>query len=95
MPFDEKQFESIVAEIKAEKEYAENLWGTEFDDKNTANDWASYLMIYAGRAVEMDRTTRLFNPIRFRTDMLKVAGLAISAIQTLDRNGIAKRHYDK
>ena len=94
MPFDEKQFESIVAEIKAEKEYAENLWGTEFDDKNTANDWASYLMIYAGRAVEMDRT-RLFNPIRFRTDMLKVAGLAISAIQTLDRNGIAKRHYDK
>ena len=95
MPFDEKQFEGIVVELKKELEYANNLWGTAFDDKNTANDWAAYIGIYAGRAVEMDRTTSLFNPIRFRKDMLKVAGLAISAVQTLDRQGIAKRHYDK
>jgi hypothetical protein len=95
MSFNEQQFEGIVAELKKELEYANNLWGTEFDDKNTANDWAAYIGIYTGRAVEMDRTTRLFNPIRFRKDMLKVAGLAISAIQTLDRQGIAKRHYDK
>ena len=44
MPFDEKQFEKIVAELKEELEYANSIWGTDFDDKNT--DWSFSLVLF-------------------------------------------------
>ena len=36
--------------IDAEREY-QSKWPSEFDDKNTPNDWIAYIAIYLGKAV--------------------------------------------
>jgi len=83
--------EKIFEEIKNEREYQDEKWGTEFDDKNTLNDWVSYIVTYAGRATEYDRTAE-----EQRKYMIKVAALAVAALETFDRNnGFAPRHYDE
>jgi hypothetical protein len=80
----------LYSEINAERAYQDSKWGTDFDDENTANDWASYIVRYTARACEFNNT-----PDQFRTAMLKVASLAIAAIETVDRNhSLPKRHYD-
>lgn len=64
--------------------------GTEFDDKNTANDWVSYLTRYAAKAAEFELTKD-----QFQAAMVKVAAIAVAAIESSDRNdGLPPRHYD-
>lgn len=76
--------------IIAEYSRAERKWGTEFDDKNTANDWVHYINWYASGAAPLE-----FDEKHFRTNMLKIAGLCLSALKALDRNGsFPPRHYD-
>jgi hypothetical protein len=72
--------------IEKERAYQDAKWGTEFDDKNTPNDWVSYISIYLGKAVTMpwDREA-------FRTAILKVVTLGVAI---LEREGYAPRHYD-
>lgn len=70
---------------------AERIWGTAFDDKNTLNDWASYIGIYTARATDMRN--------KYETDLqydalLKVAGLALTAAARVRQGKVAKRHYD-
>ncbi len=62
-----------------------------FDDKNTANDWIAYIAHYASKGCTLP-----FDGLTFRKAMVVTAGLAISAIETYDRNNgnMAKRHYD-
>lgn len=80
----------IIQAIEAERASQDEKWGIEFDDKNTANDWAKYICDYAGGAAPLH-----FDADNFRHKMTQVAALAIAAIETLDRNGtIAPRHYD-
>jgi hypothetical protein len=79
----------IYREIEEEREYQNGKWGTEFDDKNTINDWGSYITRYTGEATQVD------NPDEQRRQILKVAALAIAAIETFDRNQkFGRRHYD-
>jgi len=83
--------EKIFKEIDEEREYQNSRWGTEFDDKNTLNDWNTYIGIYGGYAAEMFRTKE-----EQRKYMLKVAALAVAALETFDKNdGFPPRHYDK
>lgn len=64
--------------------------GTEFDDKNTANDWVSYIIRYAASAADFE-----LDQDEFEVAMTKVAALAVAAIETSRRNGgPAPRHYD-
>jgi hypothetical protein len=81
----------IFAAIEAERAYQDEKWGTAFDDKNTANDFGSYLSQYAG-----DRVTKMgLTPEQQRAGLIKVAAIAVAAIETIDRNGaLAPRHYD-
>lgn len=82
---------SIFAQINTERAYQDKKWGTVFDDKNTINDWGTYIGIYLARATKMgtERTGQ-------REAMVKVATLAVAALETFDRNnGFAPRHYDK
>jgi hypothetical protein len=68
-------------------EYQNEKWGTDFDDKNTPNDWVAYITRYLGKAVLFP-----FNGDVFRGAMLKVAALAVAV---LEREDYAPRHYDR
>jgi hypothetical protein len=84
--------EEIFVEIENERAYQDKKWGFAFDDKNTINDWAAYIGIYTAKAVAMG-----IPAAEQRTQLLKVASLAIAAIETFDRNGgqFASRHYGR
>ena len=49
----------------------------ECDKQNTSNDWVAYISTYAGRA-----TAKV--GLNFRTNMIKVAALAVAAIEAFD-----------
>jgi len=81
---------SVYAEIKAERDYQDGKWGHGFDDKNTVNDWMTYINIYGSKATTMGATKE-----EQRKQMLKVAAIAVAACEAFDRNnGFAPRHYD-
>lgn len=82
---------TIFDEIRKEREYQDSKWGTEFDDKNTINDWCAYIIIYLGKAVTMNITKE-----DQRKFLVKVASIAVAAIETFDKNSeFYNRHYDK
>lgn len=77
----------IYEAIRQEREYQVGKWGNDADDTlNTPNDFVSYITKYA--------TTWFpggFEPYttgtvdEFRTSMLKVAALAVAAVESIDR----------
>lgn len=77
----------IFDAIEKERAYQDEKWGRDFDDKNTANDWVSYVAIYLGKAVTMP-----FNREAFHSALLKAATLCVAA---LERDAFPPRHYDK
>jgi len=82
--------DKIFREIRAEREYQDARWGTDFDDKNTLDNWIRYIVSYSGRAAD---TTVV--PSQQRRDMMKVAALAVAACEAFDRNnGFPPRHYE-
>lgn len=81
----------VLREIAEERKYQDEKWGTTFDDKNTVNDWGTYINIYLAKATTMGATEE-----EKRKQLLKVAALAVAALETFDRNGgFPARHYDK
>lgn len=81
----------VIREIQEEIRRSSTLWGENFDDKNSANDWVSYVIVYLGQAVRLP-----WYKERFCENMIKAAGLCISALKTFYRNdGLPKRHYDE
>jgi len=78
---------SVYDEIKKERDYQEERWGHDLDDsRNTPWMWAAYIGQYATRWM-----VGSFAPLKrevtndFRTCMIKVATLAIAAVESLDR----------
>lgn len=70
------------------------LWGIEFDDKNTANDWVAFIIYYLGQGSYSGRK-ELYSPEKFQVNFKKAAALCLSAIVAVDRNGdCAPRHYE-
>jgi hypothetical protein len=81
---------TLIDEILKERKYQDEKWGTEFDDKNTLNDWAAYIGRYTGNAISIDSP-----PKTQRKQLLKVATIAVAAVQAFDRNGgFPSRHYE-
>ena len=82
--------DEILEEINEERR-RQSKWGESFDDKNTPNDWATYIVHYATRAC-----MRELDYGKIKKDMIKVAALAIAVIETMERNEgkLAHRHYD-
>lgn len=74
--------EQVINDVKAELARIGDM--TEFDRNNTRNDWISYINAYTGRAAE-----KVFRNQKeeqdFRRNMVKAAGLAISAIVAHDK----------
>lgn len=85
---------SIIVEIANERARQDALWGNDFDDKNTANDWGQFIVNYLGKAT-YDGRKKEYSPEKFRKNMLIVATLAVAAVEAVDRNGdCAPRHYE-
>ena len=81
---------TVLEEIRAEREYQDGEWGMEFDNRNTLNDWVTYITIYMSQAARMD-----VPPEDQRKNMLKAATLAVAAVESFDRNEqFAPRHYE-
>ena len=77
----------ILEAIEAERDYQDGRWGTETDDTvNRPNDYIGYISHYA---------TKWFsggfppytpqNVDEFRESMIKVAAIAVAAVESLDR----------
>lgn len=82
--------EKIFKVMSGERDYQNERWGPDFDDKNTKNDWVSYICRYACSGAAMDQDTS-----EFVDAMFKVAALAVAAIEAGARNdGYPLRHYD-
>lgn len=81
--------EGTLKAIDAEREYQVGKWGDEFDSKNTINDWVSYLTRYAGMASNAD------DKEHFQTLMVKVAAIAVAAVEASEKGGLPPRHYDE
>ena len=78
---------NVLDEIYLERERQHDLTiggNTEkFDESNSQNDWVAYITAYAGRASQkVDRNDR--EGCLFRDNMIKVAALAVAAIENYD-----------
>lgn len=86
---------TVYDEIKAERDRQDTLWGHDFDNKNTINDWVAYIAAYASRAAFTDSEVLNEKTAQQRELLVKTAALAVAAIETIDRLGkLASRHYD-
>ncbi len=80
----EELLKEIIKERERQMKLAHGGNTDEFDKKNSQNDWVAYIMAYAGRAA--DKVTRNKNEGQdFRQNMIKVAALAIAAIEAYDK----------
>lgn len=78
---------SLFGEVNYELDYQQTKFGTKEDDTiNTPNHWVSYLAAYSTKWF-----TGGFAPYKnsavdaFRTGMIKVAAIAIAAVESIDR----------
>ena len=70
------------------------LWGVNFDDQNTANDWCAYICRYVSEGAYSGRQNQ-YTPERFKEHLKKAAALCVSAIVAIERNGdCSPRHYE-
>lgn len=84
----------VETEVHSAVTRALELWGTEFDDGNTANDWVAYVTYYVSSGAYAGRNEN-YTPEQYRKNLAKAAGLCIAAMLAIDRNGdCAPRHYE-
>lgn len=91
-----RKFKNIADDVILELDYAQK-WGPEFDKKNTLNDWATFITMYATDAAKLSKSERGAEPRPMeesRKLLIKAAGLCFSAIKSIDAGGPAPRHYD-
>lgn len=77
--------ETILNEVAVERAYQNQRWGTAIDDVNTPFHWNAYINQYASRNL-IGNPNSFTDLEAFRVDMLKVAALAVAAIEAIDRN---------
>lgn len=86
--------EEVINETQKQFERAVELWGFNFDDKNTANDWTAYICYYVTSGAYSGRQ-EAYTPKKFREHLAKAAGLCLAGMLAIDRNSdCAPRHYE-
>lgn len=74
--------------ILQERLRQDKIWGTDFDRKNTANDWHAYVGHYISKAIRG-------NTQEYEINMVKACGICQGAVLIVDLyGGPAMRHYD-
>lgn len=77
---------TVYEEIQAERTYQNNKWGTACDDSlNTPWMWASYISQYATSWMRGAFAINDGDAKNFRKAMIKVAAIAVAAVESLDR----------
>lgn len=84
-------FAEVDVELDRQVELAHGGDTKAFDEANGINDWVAYICAYAGRAsAKVSRNQRedssLNDGERFRANMVKVAALAVAAIESYDNS---------
>lgn len=83
-----KLTENILLDIREERRHqiaCEHGGDTAaFDKNNTQNDWIAYISAYSGRAAQKIARNEREN-CNFRENMVKVATLAVAAIEAHDQ----------
>lgn len=70
-------------EIEIERKAQDEVWGgPEHDDDLTVSDWIALVCKHAGKAFMFP-----FDGRKFRRQMIRVAAIAVAAIQSYDRAG--------
>ena len=78
--------------VTEERIYSLTQWDEEdFDDKNTLNDWVTYICMYATESAKMARRD---DPTAIYDKLIKAANLALSAARRVREGTVAPRHYD-
>jgi hypothetical protein len=68
----------VLADISAEREAQDAKWGgSDHDDDHADSDWLCYIRKHAARAEESHAV--------FRQQMVRIAALAVAAIESFDR----------
>lgn len=74
--------EQIIREILAERKYQDEKWGgPEHDDHHNDRDWIAFITDHAGRSL-----TWPWDGKKFRAQMIKVAAVAMAAVEWYDRH---------
>lgn len=73
----------LYAEVEDERQYQEALWGQASDDKNTETNWKVYIADYLHGHNRAEKYRG-----DFRKRMVKVAALALAAVEAFDRTNI-------
>ncbi len=77
--------EGIFDQIHAERERQDKIWGgPAHDDTKGIQDWIAYIVVYLGKAAGRETDWGRDTP-NVRQLFVKVAALAVAAIQALDR----------
>jgi hypothetical protein len=83
----------LIEVLKAGRQYQVNKWGVKADDSlNTPWMWAAYISQYATKWMRGS-----FLPLQrdvtdeFRKCMIKVASLAIAAVESIDRQRVTEQ----
>lgn len=88
--------QTIIDDLQAEREYQLQAcgWDYGFDARNTRSDWITYIMVYLGKFATWRKAPPEETSLSARRkQLLKVATLAIAAVESLDRNnGFPERH---
>ena len=71
--------QEVFNEVDDERDRQDSRWGETFDAQNTASDWVATIVHYLGRAVTLP-----FHSLRYRQSLIKVAALAVAAVERLD-----------
>ncbi|MCC6419517.1 MAG: hypothetical protein IT429_14890 [Gemmataceae bacterium] len=76
--------ESVLAEVREERQQQDARWGgPEHDDRHSPWDWVAITVRHLGLAAEDGGQG--VDPVRYRRQMIRVAALAVAAVEALDR----------
>lgn len=79
----------VLEEVRQEREHQDKKWGgPNHDDKHTPYDWSAFIISYLGESVSefVNESGRVESRLRtFRYNMIKIAALAIAAVEYVDR----------
>jgi hypothetical protein len=76
----------ILKEVRDERDYQDTRWGHDADDTRTPYQWAAFIVQYASRDLTGDPAN--IDHENFRSSMVKVAALAVAAIEAHERRTI-------
>ena len=78
----------ILDEVRTERARQDQMWGgPEHDDTHNSHDWITYIVKHLGKAIpSYVPGTDKWEPRTWRYQMIKVAALAVAAVEWRDRN---------